>query len=158
MSIAVDRARQRLVLFDVAARRVVSYDPATGALRRSPKLPIGKGNVLVDGAGRVWVGGYRFAGGGGAWLARLAPTTLQPIDSSPLADQLGPGAVLVASGIRVIWVRSGAGGDDLWCVDGRTGRAEQHWRIGGVVTSTAGTAAVDVVGRVQPLQLHGCAG
>lgn len=158
MSIAADRTRHRLVLFDVASRRAVSYDPATRALRGGPKLPIGKGDVLVDSAGHVWAGGYRFSSGGGAWLARLDARTLRPIATIPLADQLGPGAQLVASGSAVIWVRSGAGGDDLWCVDGRSGRAAQHWHLDGEVASRTGVAVVDQAGTVVGLTLRGCRG
>lgn len=158
LSIAADRTRHRLLLFDAESRRPVSYDPTAHVLRTGPKLPFGKGELLADGAGRVWAGGYRFTSGGGAVLVRLDARTLRPIATSPLADQLGPGAELVASGSDVVWVRSGAGGDDLWCVDGRTGRAVQHWHLDGEVTSRAGTAVVDRVGTAVRLTLRACAG
>ncbi|HEU5007228.1 MAG TPA: hypothetical protein VFT67_09660 [Jatrophihabitantaceae bacterium] len=158
LSIAADEARYRLVLFDAASLHAVNYDPTTRAVRSGPKLPFGKGDVLVDGDGDLWAGGYRFTAGGGAVLVRLDPRTLRPVASSPLAGQLGPGALLVASGTSVIWVRSGAGGDELWCLDGRTGRVAQHWHASGAVTSRTGNALVDVVGKVKPLTLHGCRG
>jgi hypothetical protein len=158
LSIAADPSRHRLLLFDVESRRAVGYDPTRNVLRLGPKLPFGKGNVLTDGSGDVWAGGYRFAAGGGAALVRLDARTLRPIGSSPLAGRLGPGAELVASGSSVVWVRSGAGGDDLWCVDGRTGRAVQHWGIDGAVTSRTGSAVVDQPGAVATLTLRGCRG
>jgi hypothetical protein len=158
MSVTADPGRGRLLLFDVVSLSAVSYDPATRAVRSGPKLPFGKGDVLVDGRGRVWAGGYRFTTGGGALLVRLDPRTLRPIASSPLVGKLRPGTQLVASGSSVIWVRSGAGGDDLWCVDGRTGRPAQHWHRSGVVTSRAGYAVTDVAGQLHPLALHGCRG
>jgi hypothetical protein len=158
MTITADPARHRLLLLDENSLSPVSYEPVTHAVRSGPRLPFGKGDLLADGAGRVWAGGYGFATGEGAVLDRLDPLTLRPVASSPLAGQLGPGAQLVASGSAVIWLRSGAGGDDLWCVDGRTGRPAQHWKVAGVVASRTGYAVVDTVGMVQRLTLRGCPG
>lgn len=158
MRITADPLRHRLLLLDDSLLGAVSYDPATRAVRRGPKLPFGKGDLLVDGAGRVWAGGYGFTTGGGAVLVRLDPRTLRPIASSSLIGQLGPGAQLVASGSSVIWVRSGAGGDDLWCIDGRTGRPAQRWHVSGAVTSGTGMAFVDNTGVVRRLTLRGCPG
>ena len=158
MTITADPMRHRLLLLDDSSLSAVSYQPATHTVHSGPVLPFGKGDLLVDGAGRVWAGGYGFATGAGAVLDRLDPRTLRPVASSPLATQLGPGAQLAGSGSAVIWVRSGAGGDDLWCVDGRTGRTAQHWNVAGTVTSRTGYAVADAVGMVQRLTLRGCAG
>jgi hypothetical protein len=163
-SVSADPSRHRLLFFDVASRRPVAYTPASGAIRRGPRLPFGKGELLVDGAGHIWAGGYRYTTGGGAVLARLDARTLRRAATSPLVSRLGPGAQLVAAGDAVIWVRAGAGGAGLWCVDGASGRVAQHWTVLGRVTSTTGRAYVTTAAGqaassdVEPLYLRGCRG
>jgi hypothetical protein len=154
LSVAADPARDRLLLFDAGTDRATAYTPSTRTIRSGPKLPMGKGDLAVDGAGDIWAGGY----GSLAVLVRLDPRTLAPLTRSPLAAQLGPGAQLVAAGRSVVWVRSGAGGTDLWCVAGATGREEQRWSVAGAVTSSSGLAFADSGGTVRPLSLHGCRG
>jgi hypothetical protein len=80
------------------------------------------------------------------------------VQESPLRGELGPGAVVVASGQAVFWVRNGASGDDLWCVDASSGRPVHHWVTPGVVASTAGAAVVATSSGAAPLFLRGCAG
>lgn len=143
-ALAADPSRHRLLLLGWltgAGSGVRAYLPASGLI--SPMTPVGFGKGgLVTAAGRIWAGGFGAATGGGAVLERLNPHTLRPAAASPLAGQLGPGAVLTAAGDRVVWVRSGGGGGDLWCVSAATGRAEQHWDLPGAVVSRLGAAYV----------------
>ncbi|MEO8889591.1 MAG: hypothetical protein ABI301_03255 [Jatrophihabitantaceae bacterium] len=148
-SIVADPARSRLLLlgFDNGAR-VSSYLPATARSVLGPSAPFGKGDLLVVG-GSIWAAGF---GGANAVLARLDPTTLRPIVFSELSPQLGPGAIGAAAGTNVLWVRSGAGGDGLWCVDAGTGDQLQYWQYDGAVASAHGAAFV--AQREGPLSLH----
>jgi len=153
--LAADPARHRLVLFgrEGKAMRVVTYRPGDGHSTRTA-APFAKGWVVVTGDA-IWAGGYANTG---PVLARLDPKTLKPVAFSALTPQLGPGAILVASGGRDVWVRSGAGGDGLWCVDGRTGDSLQYWQYDGAVASEAGAAYVATSSGPLPLRLGSCAG
>ncbi len=79
------------------------------------------------------------------------------IGSSPVADQLGPGAILWA-GSKVLWVRNG-GDEGLSCVDPKTGAILENWdAIQGPVTSIGGHAYA-VQGDLVRLNLNAaCAG
>jgi hypothetical protein len=105
--------------------------------------------------GAIWIAGYAHRG---AVLMRLDPTTLKPIAKSPLRRQLGPGAVLVAGGVRDVWVRSGGEDPDLHCIDGAAGHPLQRWAISGPVSSGGGTALVGTADGAIPLQLLNCSG
>lgn len=154
-AITADPARHRILLFgNVGKFEFVSYVPSTGAMAVSRSAPFSKGGLtVVDGA--IWAGGY---GQSGAVLARLDPSTLQPTLNSPLAPKLGPGANIVATGTQDFWVRSGAGGDTLWCVDGRDGRPLQSWQLAGPVTSSTGVAYVAGSTGASRLTLTACRG
>ena len=156
-SIVADPSRSRLLLIDSGSPiRLWIWRPGHALTLTSGPLAFAKGTIAVA-HGQVWVGGY---GQSGAALLHLAASAndLTPVDISPLTGGLGPGALIVASGQRVLWVRSGAGGDDLWCMDADTGRELQHWNLDGAVTSTAGTAVIATSSGVRPLQLSGCPG
>jgi hypothetical protein len=89
-------------------------------------------NVAVV-AGQVWVGGY------GPRLVHLDPDTLQPAGTSPVAQEVGPGAA-VWPGSAVVWVRNG-GDEGLTCMNPADGAALQRWReVQGPVASTTGAA------------------
>lgn len=154
------RTRPRLLILDSGfPSHVWTYRPGGNLTKTSAPLPFGKGSIAVAG-GHIWVGGF---GQTGAVLMQLAarasaPHDLTPVGVSPLTDGLGPGALIVGSGQHVFWVRSGAGGDDLWCVDADTGRVDQHWNLSGAVASTSGTAVIATQAGAAPLHLAGCAG
>jgi hypothetical protein len=116
-----------------------------------------KGTLTVV-AGQLWVAGF---GRRGAVLERLNPAGLRPRGASPLAPYLGPGAVLVGTGQRVLWVTSAGGGGDLWCVDAHDGAVLRHWSdVSGAVASVVGTAVAvnGVAGQVMRLHLGRCTG
>lgn len=154
------RARPRLLILDLGfPSHVWTYRPGGKLTKTSAPLPFGKGSIAVAG-GQIWVGGF---GQTGAVLMHLAagasaPNDLTAVGVSPLTGGLGPGALIVGSGQHVFWVRSGAGGDDLWCVDADTGRVDQHWNLSGAVASTSGTAVIATNTGAAPLHLAGCAG
>jgi hypothetical protein len=153
--IVADPTRSRLLLLDVdQGSHVAAYTPADGRADRGPVAPFGQGGLLVVG-GTIWAGGFANAG---AVLARLDPRTLKPVVFSELSPQLGPGAVPWAAGQHVLWVRSGGGGDGLWCVDATSGDQLQYWQYNGAVASTGGAGFV--LQREGPfaLQLSTCTG
>ena len=150
--VAGDRADDRLFVLDAGWPTTVwSLRPGGRLDAVVGTLTLGKGSLAVA-AGRLWVGGY---GPRGAVLERVLPGT--PFRSR-LADQLGPGALVVAAGERVVWVRDGAGGSGLWCIDAITGRTAQYWDLIGPVSSTSGVAVVATPGGPVHLHLSGCAG
>lgn len=154
--IAVDPTRHRLVMLDLGyPTDIWTYRPNHAPVEASQPLALGQPTVAVaDGA--IWVGG--FAVSGAAVLERLDPVTLRPVAQSPLAEELGPGAVIVAAGSRVIWLRSGNGGDALVCADSARGRIEQNWDVDGAVASTSRGALIATdSGVIAPL-LVGCRG
>jgi hypothetical protein len=150
--IATDPTHDRLLLVNAGfPTQLWSYRPG-GKLTPVATLPFTKASLAVV-AGRVWIGGY---GNGGAVLERLDHTRAHP---SPLADELGPGARIVAAGQHVVWVRDGdADSGGLWCVDAATGRAAQQWDVDGQAASVDGTAVVANSSGLLRLDLAGCRG
>jgi hypothetical protein len=57
-----------------------------------------------------------------------------------------------------LWVRSGGGGDGLWCVDATNGDQLQYWQFAGAVTSRQGVAFVAQRDGPLTLQLAACTG
>jgi hypothetical protein len=157
MAIAADPSRHRLLLMYAGGdgAHVRSYTPGVGISRAAAIVRFGVGNlVVVD--GRIWASGYSARG---AALVRLDPHTLRPQQRSVLAPRLGAGAQLVAVGERDFFVRNGAGGEGLWCVDGTTGRQRARWQLPGVVASGDGLGyRLLVTGRVDALPLGSCRG
>jgi hypothetical protein len=154
--IDVDPTRHRLVLLDLGyPTDVWTYRPGHEPVEASQPLAFGRGTIaVVDGA--IWVGGY--AASGAAVLERLDPMSLRPVAQSPIADEFGPGAVIVAAGSHVLWLRSGNGGDALVCADSRRARVEQNLDVGGEVgSSSAGALIATDSGVIAPL-LRGCQG
>jgi hypothetical protein len=155
VQVAADPGRSMLLLLDGGSPTNVSiYRPGADGTASSLALPLAKGSIAVA-HGNVWVGGF---GNTAAVLVRLNRTASGTTGASPLATALHAGAVIVASGQRVFWVRDGAGGDELWCVDADTGKVSQHWTVPGPVSSVAGTAIVGSAGHLEALHLTGCAG
>jgi hypothetical protein len=156
--IVADPTRHRLLLWRHGDRlELLAFAPV--APPRQPlgwvPAPFAKGSLLVIDA-TIWAGGY---GQSGAVLVRLDPSSLMPTGGdSAVTPQVGPGAVLVAAGRSVLWVRSGLGGSGLWCVDGATGAVLQSWDLDGPVGSD--TADAVLVGQSGPsaLTLSGCSG
>jgi hypothetical protein len=131
--LAADRTRDRVI---VSGDQIVAVDAPTLTVTKGASLGLGKTSVAVV-AGRVWVGGY--GSGPGRRLAQLDPVTLRPTGTSPVNEQVGPGAVLW-SGASVVWVRNG-GDEGLSCIDPTNGAVLQQWReVQGPVTSAAGVA------------------
>jgi hypothetical protein len=118
--IAADPSRHRLVVLTEGTPAKVTI---LGVGQPSAAAPFGKGDlVVVD--GQIWAGGY---GSHGAVLVQLDPSTLRPGRHSPLESRLGPGAELVGAGAHDFLVRSGGGGDALWCVDAHSGVVVHSW-------------------------------
>ena len=125
-AIAADPSRGRLLVLaldggrtQVRAERPSAQRPDVVA--HSPVF--GRGSLaVVD--GHIWAGGE---GSRGAVLVQLDPRTLAPVGHSRLEAEVGSGAVIVAVGRQDLLVRSEAGGDELWCVDGGSGAVRQKW-------------------------------
>lgn len=156
-AIATDSARGGLVMGDAGFPsdlfRVRPHRSGSVRVTEVARLPVTKATLAVAN-GAIWLGGF---GHQGAVLERLDPTSLRPIARSPLRRQLGPGAILVASGVLDVWVRDGDSGS-LHCVDAAQGAALQKWMIGGQVSSGGGTALVATSDGAVPLHLSSCSG
>jgi hypothetical protein len=154
--IALDAVRHRVIVMNVGyPTRVWTYRPGQFPIRTGVGLAFGGGTITVVGAA-IWVAGFTDRR---AVLERLDPVTLQPMRRAAVAP-FGPGAVIVAGGATVVWVRSGNGTDLLACVSARTGRVEQTWHIPGLVAVASGPgAALVATPRVaSALILAGCQG
>jgi hypothetical protein len=131
-----------------------SWSPGTG---RSQVVRLSVANpTLAVVAGRIWVAGFRGARG---VVERLDPRTLRPVESSPLAAELGPGAVIVDAGWSSILVRGGTDPGPLWCLDAQDGRVHQRWSgPSGPVSGSGRNLFVATSHAVQPLAVSGCPG
>jgi hypothetical protein len=117
-------------------------------------LPITKVSVGVTSHGD-WIGGFAH----GPLLWHLPSAADRATGVSALNRRLSPGAVIVAAGRSVFWVRAGApDSPDLWCVDAATGRIAQHWVIPGPVASTGGVALIGTSTGATQLNLTTCRG
>jgi hypothetical protein len=94
-------------------------------------------------------------------LYRLDPQTLRPV-AGGRASVFDPGAVLVAGGRDVIWVRNGDGVPGLLvCVNATSGRIEQRYHVlteVPAVASTGGYAVLATAQGVLNLRLTRCTG
>jgi hypothetical protein len=124
-SVTADPTRHRLLLVDLDGDHasVRAQRPSDPRPEAQATLPFSKGWVVVAGD-QIWAAGY---GDHGAVLDRLDPKTLRVVARSPVAAQLGPGAIVVGAGLQALLVRSGSGGDGLWCVDAHTGGLAATW-------------------------------
>ncbi len=155
-SIVADPRRGRVLVLSHAPNSHVRVLRPDGTVSRAPGvLPFAKGTMGVTADGVIWAAGF---GDHGAELVRLDPARLAATTVSPLAKDLGPGAVIVAGGDRSVWVRDGGSIGPLWCVDARSGAGMRQWDVPGTVTSQRGRAYVTTDTLVRPLVLHGCAG
>lgn len=152
-ALTLDPGRHRL-LMDAPAG-VIAMDPATLAVTRGASLSLVKESIAVV-AGQVWVGGY--ASGEERRIYHLDPTTLQVSGTSPVGDQVGPGAI-VSAGSSSLWVHDG-GDTGAFCVDPVSGAIRQQWqRSGDPIASLPGVAvSVDPPGLAQLMLSDGCAG
>lgn len=122
--ITADPSRHRLLLVDAGMPGSIRIlRPGAVSSARAAPAPFMKGELAVV-AGQIWAAGYSRTG---AVLARLDPVTLRPVRHSDLEPYLGPGGNLVATGPRTLFVRSGAGGEALWCVDADSGAVRRVW-------------------------------
>jgi hypothetical protein len=107
-------------------------------------------------AGRIWVAGFRRTTG---VVEQLDPHTLRPVAQSPLAAELGPGAVIVDAGHESIFVRSGTDPGPLWCLDADGGFVRQRWDgPPGPVSGSGANLFVAATAAVRPLTVEGCPG
>jgi hypothetical protein len=162
-AIAADRTRSRILALRYAPEgqtvdgaRILQFRPGPAPTTTSVVVPLAKGGLAVTGNGDIWAGGF---GSAGAVLVRLDPTTLSVAAVSPAVTGFGPGAVLVAAGRSAIWLRSGAGGNALYCLDGHTGVSKQVWsNAPGAVASELNIAWLASGTAEVVLELHGCPG
>lgn len=155
-AIAADPARSRVLVLDYSApTHIWIYLPHSDHVRMAAVLPLTKASIAVTDQA-IWVGGFTRTT---AALWQLDIPSLTPSGMSPLSGELGPGAVLLAGGSHDVWVASG-GGPGLWCVDGRTGTAEQHWALATTAVTADQQRVIAVgYGRAWPLHLRGgCTG
>lgn len=154
--VVADLARSLIVVLDTSGpTHVWRYRPGHKLMPTPLTLPIGKVSIGVTSHGD-WIGGFATDG---PLLWHMTNTADQASGVSALNRQLAPGAVIVAAGTSVFWVRAGtASAGDLWCVAARTGRIEQHWVLDGPVASTAGVAVIGTDSGVVRLDLTGCQG
>lgn len=152
----VDAARNRIIAMDLGyPTDIWSAQPGRRPFEAAMPVSLRRGTVAVVG-NSIWVAGY---GDHGALLLRLNPATLEPAQNAP-ALRFGSGAVLVGTGSKVLWLRSGDGGNELACVNATTGRVEQTWRVDNVnaVSSDRSGALVATPSGVLGLVLSGCTG
>lgn len=135
--------------------RVVAIDARTGKVTaESPQTNVGKESIAVVGD-QVWVGGY--GGTDKPRIEHLDANTLQVIGTSPVGDQVGPGAILWP-GTSVLWVRNG-GDEQLSCVDPKTGEILEIWvAVEGPITSVEGRAFGIHSGLQRLALFHTCPG
>lgn len=136
-----DPQRHRLLLLDGAgaASRLRAYTPSTGAVVALGRLPFAGSGLVVAGTA-IWLAGHTRSGQ--PVLARLDPTTLRIVASSPVTGSLRS-TPLVTAGHTDLWVRSAATGSQLWCVDARTGHVAAHWQdLPGTISALATSSVV----------------
>jgi hypothetical protein len=155
--IVADPARDRLLVSDYGTRTrvwpVTPNDTTGDAVGKPATVNVTKASLAVaDGA--IWLSGFDTGHG---VLMRLDPRTLRPTLHSSLDPLLEPGAVLVAGGVVVVWVRDGDG-RQLRCVDAATGGQLQSWLIEGPVASGGASALVATSTGAVPLELANCSG
>jgi hypothetical protein len=131
-----------------------SWSPRTGR-SRVVRLDVANPTLAVV-AGRIWLAGFRRSAG---VLEQLDGSTLKPVSASPLAPELGPGAVIVDAAASSILVRSGTDPSPLWCLDARTGQVRERWSgPSGAVSGAGRDLFVATTSAVQRLTVGGCPG
>jgi DNA-binding beta-propeller fold protein YncE len=152
-SLALDPTRHRLLV--AGESEVTAIDPGTLAVTHGVGLALVKETIAVV-AGQVWVGGY--TSGEERRIYHLDPTTLQVAGTSPINDQVGPGAI-VSAGVSSLWVRDGAD-QTVSCLDPVSGSVRRQWQRGGdTVVSLPGAALTVSAPNLYQLALgDGCAG
>ena len=152
-SLALDPTRHRLLMGGESG--VTAIDPDTLAVTHGAGLALVKETIAVV-AGQIWVGGY--ASGEQRRIYHLDPTTLQVAGTSPINDQVGPGAI-VSAGVSSLWVRNGAD-QTVSCLDPTSGSVRRQWQRGGDrVVSLPGAAVTVSAPNLYQLALgDGCAG
>ena len=152
-ALALDPTRHRLLMDSPTG--VNALDPGTLAVTQGARLNFVKESIAVV-SGQVWVGGY--TSGQDRRIYHLDPVTLQVTGTSPINDQVGPGAIL-AAGVSSLWVRGGAD-DTVSCLDPASGAVLRQWRrAGGPIVSLPGIALTVSPPNLYQLALgDGCAG
>jgi hypothetical protein len=162
--LAADPERQRLLVLNAGFPTRLAAMRPDGTESSVVSLPFGGAQVTVT-HGVIWAAGI---GTSGARIVRLEPATLESTRAASVAAMLGAEPLFVATGSRVMWVRDGVGGTDLWCLDAWTGAVSAHFPgLAGPVASQEGLAPatsrisyafVAPQGVVRPLRLGGCSG
>ncbi|HJQ43178.1 MAG TPA: hypothetical protein VJ831_08850, partial [Jatrophihabitantaceae bacterium] len=144
--LTTDPTRHRLLLVHQGDQATVTALSTTGKVLVTASLGFPKGDVAVTGS-TIWVAGF---GQEGAVLRTLDPETLRGSGNLQPAPQLGPGAVIAASGQSSIWLRSGGQNSDvLWCRN-VAGNAVDIWTAPGHIAPAPGVVFVADV--QQPLR------
>ena len=155
--VTADPARNRLLVLDHAHPANVwpINRSSTGRLHvgRPVRVLVYPTGLVVAGE-QIWVGGFDDGDGS---LFRLDPTRLRLLPHSVDRKAFGTGALPVAGGDSVVWVRD-AQGTEMHCLDARTGRDLQDWSIDGPVASRTGLAVVASPAGLLPLRLSECRG
>lgn len=154
--LALDPTRHRLVLDTPlpgtapwGSLRMTALYPDTMAVVTGAELPLLKESIAVV-SGHVWVGGY--GDETQPRLYRLDPDTLQVAGTSPLNDQVGPGAILWG-GDDTLWVRDGAD-NGVSCVNPVTGEVAAQWSANLDPIASVGRTALAVIGGTSLVQLE----
>ena len=128
VDLAGDPLRHRVLLLVSSGPTLRLWQATTSTVAVVAPAPAGlvKGQLTVTGSGQVWAAGF---GAAGAVLVRLDPRTWGTIAASPLSDEVGPGALLLASGTDSLLVGPGSGSTAMWCIDGQHGVPVQRWGV-----------------------------
>jgi hypothetical protein len=150
--LTTDPSRHRLLLLHLGNNNSdVSALSTSGKVLRTAPLGLPKADIAVTGS-TIWVAGF---GRDGAVVHTLDPDTLRGSGNLQPAPQLGPGAILAASGQSTVWLRSGGVNSDvLWCRDVHGGVAS-WWTADGHVASVSGAAFVADQTALRVLRLVG---
>jgi hypothetical protein len=155
--VVADPARHRVLMYGTGSNTqvwpIVLTTQGRSVVGQPSVVALAKATMGVA-QGSVWIGGFAT---GRPVLTRLNPRTLQPSTESPVDSVLKPGAVIVASGVVVIWVRD-SGGAQLRCIDAVTGSQLQAWMISGAVASGGAHGLVATAAGAVPLALSACSG
>ncbi len=154
--VAVDPQRHRLIAIDLGyPANIWTFRPGGRPVEGRVLLDINKGSLTVVN-GAIWIGGFTASG---AVLDRIDPRTFRPVlrTRPRLFD---PGAVVIAGGSRVLWVRPGSDSTLLGCLSATSGRLEQKWDLPGVnaVVSDGNGALLATTRGVLGLIQDGCEG
>ena len=153
--VAADPTRSRLLVVQDDGQSIRSYVPQHPSSTITARVRfVARSLAVADGV--PWAAGADPGADTRLILARLDPSTLRVVGQITLTPApIEP--MTVVAGESDLWVRSG---QDLWCVDPRTGSVAQHWsRLPGRVAAGGGHAFIADENFVGLLRLNGrCVG